>query len=120
MPSSYLTTADALEKAAILLESNGLFKGAYYDARQSVRRDRYAEDCRMCTMGAINTAVTGNPDATPAWEESHGRVHELYAAVEQFLGVRSLADWNDAEERTQEEVVAALKGAAAAERERAS
>lgn len=109
--------ADELEKAADILEANGLYKGDFYDARQSVRRDRYPEDCHVCAMGAINTAATGTPSMPMAWEEPYVRLHELYKLVKTFLGVSFLDGWNDAEERTEEEVVAALRGTAAAVRE---
>ncbi len=113
-----LTVADVCDRAAALIERNGWHHGGYYRANAHSK----PADCPMCVRGAINTAVFGEP--VPGLPGAVAWLHVEFAeqAVREFLdlGTNSLAKWNDAEGRTYTEVIAALRGAAQTERERAA
>lgn len=100
-----MSVADNLNKAADLIEQRGWVRGALIDAHN-----------RMCIRGAINMARTGDP---VGWD-----THAEDRAVAEFLNLpeitfqsraNDLAIWNNKKERKQEEVIAALRGAAQAQ-----
>lgn len=101
-----MNTSEILNKAADIVEQRGHSKGVYSDSTG-----------RVCAVGAINAAILGTTkiEHLPIWYsglDTHaGRVlHSLVCADEYW----SITDWNDAPERTKEEVVAALRQAAEA------
>lgn len=107
--------ADILDSAADIIERNGWWQGYYYDLGTDLpKRER-----PCCARGAINLAANGR---TPDRLSDVGQ--DALGVLERFLGIsgdhpNSVADWNDDAGRTAEQVVAALRSAAAAERERA-
>lgn len=110
------TNADVLDRAADLIERNGWWQNFYYD----LGTDLPKRECAVCARGAINLAANGR---TPDRLSDVGQ--NALSALERYLGIsgdhpHSVADWNDAPERTAKEVIAALRGAAAAEREQAA
>lgn len=104
-------TADILDEAANVIERNGHCKGFYYD----LSVDLPPAECPVCPLGAINLAM-GNPN--PKTDRVFGSPAEV--AMERYLDAASVADWNDDPDRTAEQVIAALRGAARAEREHAA
>ena len=114
-----LTVADVLTQAAAVIRRNGWHRGYFF--RQPGGNS--PENCAVCAMGAINVVVFGKPvasDVPQTWEQTQ-LGHNSYVAVEQFLNTdKGLGGWNDEAERTVDEVLAALEGAAQAERNRAA
>lgn len=110
------TDADVLDGAADIIERNGWWRQYYYDPGSQLPM----RDCAVCARGAINLAANGkNPNRLSDVGQ------DALRALERYLGIsgeypHSVADWNDKPGRTAEEVIAALRGAAAAERERAA
>jgi hypothetical protein len=103
-------TAAVLDRAADIIERNGHCKGFYYDA--SV--DLSPAECPVCPLGALALAMGAT---NPKTDRAFGSPAEI--ALERYLDIVSVADWNDAPDRTPAEVIAALRGAAQAEREAA-
>jgi len=100
--------ADVLDRAADRIERDGWWQGDYYEGADL---DIYAgATLRLaprpcCLTGAL-------------WAES-GDAHaamDVVSIIGDYVGNDLPAVWNDAPERTQAEVVAALRGAAAEER----
>lgn len=104
-------TAAILDEAANVIEWNGWTQGFYYDA--SV--DLPPAECPVCPIGAIGLAMGAT---NPKTDRAFGSPAEI--ALERYLGIAAVIDWNDDPDRTAAEVIAALRGAARAERERAS
>jgi hypothetical protein len=100
-----LNVAEILNKAADLIEPEGRWTQDGY-AKDVIGRDIYPDDpsavC-FCALGAIARAGGFDPDIKP----DHPAVTTLHAAVGEWVPV-----WNDQPERTQAEVVAALREAA--------
>lgn len=104
--------AEILDRAADLIARNGWWQGFYYDLGTDLPR----RECALCTRGAINLAANGR-----APDRLSDAAEDALRALERHLDIsgeypHSVADWNDNPERTVEQVVAALRGAAAAER----
>jgi hypothetical protein len=78
--------ATALLHAAALIREKGHCKGSYWS------------DHGMCIVGALIAARASI---------------DVFAALKKQTGTERIIDWNDAPERTTEEVIAALEGAAA-------
>ncbi|PTQ64480.1 hypothetical protein C8J45_103330 [Sphingomonas sp. PP-CE-3G-477] len=104
-----LTVADVLERAADLIEPDGAWvKGELgYDADGNRIPDReviHSAVC-FCVAGAIWRAADVGADDTIVWDafKSLGRSANFRTGV---------GPWNDKPERTQPEVVAALRRAA--------
>lgn len=96
------TVAETLEMAASLIEPEGAW------TQQVAGKPFPRSTGTPCCMGyAIEQNADG--DMGPA-------IEALYA-VAPFNSIRGLVAWNDAPERTQAEVVAALRAAAAKARE---
>lgn len=103
-------TADILDRAADVIERNGWYQDFYFD----LGTDLPPTECPVCLLGAISIAMGNRSPKT----EVFGSPAEI--AMERYLGVVAVADWNDDANRTVAEVLAALRGAAQAEREAAS
>ena len=106
-----LSVADALERAADLIEPEGAWtQGALY-------RDALGEPAGAASGKAVCWCAVG------ALNEVRGPFSDAFEAVEALLPkprtfhLRPLSDWNDAPGRTQAEVVAKLREAAALARE---
>lgn len=102
--------ADVLSRAAAILSASGAWGAGWY------AKDRFGESvdtsddaaCRFCAMGAVYRAAGISSRArTPAPIITATRAH-----LSKVLGC-GVAHWNDAPERTQQEVVAKLREAAA-------
>jgi len=100
-------TADVLDEAANIIERNGWTQGDYHrpDGSKSPR------DCPVDTTGALNLALGADTPSHDIRPDSPAEV-----ALMRYLGIEYVPGWNDEEGRTVEEVIAALRGAAAAER----
>lgn len=105
-PGSATTVADILTAAADLIEKPGAWtQGAFartLDGGPAIWTDDDAA-C-FCVAGAIER-VGGTASRNRAWD--------FFNDWTVKRGFRHLANWNDAPERTQAEVVAALRAAAA-------
>jgi len=103
--------ADVLDRAADRIERDGWWQGGYYQGS--------AEEIATTPL-RIALRVTSRPccaiAAVMAEAPSRHMSHLAERALERFLGVPLVTVWNDAPERTQAEVVAAIRGAAAQER----
>lgn len=110
-----METKQLLECAADHLDRVGLHKGAYL-AREAyvdyVTADAASLPC--CALGAIRVCAGLYTTDDAYWDADRNRDAERAAfALSRFLGHQFIPRWNDAPERTKEEVVAALRGAAA-------
>lgn len=118
-----MTPQEVLSAAADHMEEVGLYKGDFYDSDDM--DDMYAccplltevvEEARnksCCALGAIYAVVPTR--FTRARVDIEPLVDRATGLLVGHLGVHSvnaIPDWNDAPERTQEEVVAALRAAA--------
>lgn len=95
--------ADALDKAAEVIETRGWFQGDLY---------ANGEDdgaCAVCAWGALIVAKKAGGDS------EHSTMRER-SAIRAVTGVAALANWNDTPGRTKDEVIAVLRAAAEAER----
>lgn len=105
--------SEVLLKAADLLEKHGHTKNILKNS-----------DGSMCFMGALNMAETGdawfrNPElAVKAATITANMLgvkpvrHYLLSKNDPFIGVRAIVDWNNAKERTAQEVIDAMRAAA--------
>jgi hypothetical protein len=101
-----MTPQDILIKAAELLESSPIAWTQQWLARNAegnTTSPRNPNACSWCAMGAI-AKVQNLPDAP----QEHNPAAMLLAY---HLKV-NIVDWNDAPERTREDVIKGLKGAA--------
>lgn len=101
---STLTTVEVLRGAKAVLERNGLHKGSFFDWEQGDAGTPVAE-CRMCSIGAINFAGSGDP-LTSTDVKAYNIVRELLGG-----DVTAVSVWNDAPERTLPEVLAVFDAA---------
>lgn len=101
------TIAGVLEKAADLIEPEGAWtQGASFrDKLGAMVEGDNPNKASQCLVGAVSVVCGFHYDAAA----------EVFAFLELRLG-EDAADWNDAPERTQAEVVAKLREAAAAAR----
>lgn len=112
--SRALEAADVLEKAVIHLERVGHHKGYLYDEQQA--KGTAIESCRVCAVGSILAAAYGKP-RYPALDTAQSDVTDTAIdAVEETVGT-PVPVWNDEPQRTQGDVVTALKATAASLRE---
>lgn len=114
--SNAQTIAD-LRATADLIERNGLTKHALYDRVAG----KEPPECPVCSVGGVNVTVWGHPRGPQ--NEAYVLPDEAYMALSNredvaqsallaFLGEDSIPAWNDAVDRTQEEVVSAFRDAA--------
>ncbi|TGB11589.1 hypothetical protein [Streptomyces sp. MZ04] len=107
--------ADVLDKAATVIESNGLHKGSLYRKQRGKARRR----CAVCAQGALNIAATGSP-LTPSEEAvdpGHPNVVGWHfalvisanQALTYYAGIEDVPAWSDAPERTASDVVTAFR-----------
>ncbi|WP_199546651.1 hypothetical protein [Streptomyces sp. N35] len=106
--------ADDLDRAADVLDANGLHKGSLYDGAQ---RDRGtpADKCRVCVYGALNIAITGQPRWTGK-DEDTARSAAAGNAIAAHLGLTPnevAEEWSDDPKRRKAQVVKALRDTAA-------
>lgn len=118
-----VTVADVLDEAAAVIRRNGWTTITYFRREGKLP----IAECPVCLLGAIGVAVMKAPvlwDGSPLGLDAARSVIDFIDA-EAELNPRNTDDvnyfiggWNDAEGRTVDEVLAALEGAARAERER--
>ena len=96
-------TSQTLRHALALLERDGWCQGAARDA-----------DGRRCTLGAINAALCLDEEAA-ATAGVKAAVRALRVCGEGTPHPHLLVDWNDAEGRTEAEVLEAFRAAIARE-----
>ena len=95
------TPAEILNGAADLIEDSGLGKGEYFNRHSGC----------YCTMGALVAQAGWDGQSIPGFQ----LLQDVWAAAEAIsakLGDSDIVGWNDADERTTEEVVTALREAA--------
>lgn len=92
----------SLLRAAALLEQNGWCQGRTHDSKG-----------RHCLYGAIWRAHYGDDPTTGPVPKSRWEWTEVFELMRKQVG-GDAAEWNDAPERNKEEVIAALRAAAAA------
>lgn len=111
--------ADVLDKAAAHIDAVGWTQQDLYDLEQAVREDVMASKCRVCAIGAINTAVYGGP-LYPVHETGLQAVAiGAENALKEHLALdnSTIPLWNDAPGREADEVTKALRDTAAGLRE---
>jgi hypothetical protein len=123
-PVEKAQTVKDLRESAAVIRRNGWTQDALYDWAFVAE----PKDCPVCAVGAVNTAVCGDPRgawslratavAVLPWEEKQAldaRDTSARVALAEFLGLSSygvVAVWNDELGRSKAEVVAAFEGAA--------
>lgn len=110
------TVADILTAAAEIVAKPGAWtQGAYSRDADHLATDDECEPVAVgepvcwCAMGAIAKAGDHNP--LFSWSTDHPAVH-AYRVLRSLIPEGDVPDWNDATNRTQAEVVAALRTAA--------
>jgi hypothetical protein len=97
------TVADVLDRAADVIAERGLCKGSFE-----------GPDGSVCAGGALRVALTGGP-TNPLGDDQFGTymyaVHRMTDVVDDVV-----VNWNDAPQRTADDVIAALQEAARRER----
>lgn len=112
-------------KAAEVIRTNGHYKGAYFEPspESGVGITPAPSECAVCIAGALSIAISGNP--IPDRNYSPGRQHYdvIAGRLADAMGIEGdpelepvgrLADWNDLDGRTADDVIAALEQAAQA------
>ncbi|GAA2092469.1 DUF6197 family protein [Actinomadura alba] len=118
-------TADLLDKAADVLTERGWHRGGWLP----LGRDVDVNTCNVCVLAAINVAAGASPWRD--FEEENTDTFDAAIALAEHLGHEPMEDhediaevignqWNDDQTRTAEDVITALREAAAAERGRTS
>lgn len=125
-----MKTSEILDKAADVIERNGLAQGGWY----APYREKPTVECRVCAGGAVNLVVIGYPVCGAVDTEAPGLMGAYRVLAHRVQPGLDIADdiddehrldqyiaaigaWNDAKGRTAEEVVRELRAAAASERE---
>ncbi|MFF5615427.1 hypothetical protein ACFY7B_21145 [Streptomyces albidoflavus] len=112
-PSNATKVADLLERAADHIDRVGWAQGDWYEETPGLQ----PKDCPACADGALAVAAYGRPRGAGA-HRTPDQV-ALYAAAMTALS-RHIGDgliaWNDDEARTKEQVVGAMRSAAAEQR----
>ncbi|MEU0783450.1 hypothetical protein ABZ341_17990 [Streptomyces sp. NPDC006173] len=117
--------AEIYLKAAEVIRTNGHYKGAYFEPspESGVGITPSPSECAVCIAGALSIAISGDPipdrDFGPnrrQYDAIAGRLADLMniEGDPKLEPVGRLAGWNDAEERTADDVVAAFQQAAKA------
>lgn len=109
--------ADAVDKAAEVIEKNGLHKGYLYDEAKADEGTKPAE-CPVDAVGAINTAVFGQP-CWPAEQHPGSLLAQAATLALQETVDKPVPGWNDEPRRQKRQVVKALRDTAARLREAA-
>lgn len=105
-----MCTVEVLNSAADLIERDGLHKGDYWPGQRDGTPCQPGVPC--CVHGALAVAsgLTVLPVVFPPLPAAN--ILRWNLRNQQGVWVVHLADWNDAEERTAEDVVTALRAAA--------
>jgi hypothetical protein len=111
VPVRRTEVADVLDRAVAHIESVGWFQGDLYDNYTDPRRP--SNECPVCAIGALNVALHGTPRFPLERQPDGLDAHDVADIVKILIDDIDLADWNDAQGRTQKEVTALLREAAA-------
>lgn len=103
--------AAALDAAADHIDKVGWFQGDLYDDYTNPLRP--LTECRVCAIGALNVALYGTPRFPAAVDRGALTAHDVADFLRSRHGGGELAEWNDAEGRTQAEVTGLLRATAA-------
>src|SRR5437016_6048334 len=100
-----MTPSEVLCKAADIIEEQGFHKG---DLSQYNRPQNWGA---ACVVGAINTVISGNPFfAGITFGTYKSRLcAATYELLRDYISTPLIDEWNDAPERTKEEVIATLR-----------
>ncbi|MFE9064843.1 hypothetical protein [Streptomyces violaceusniger] len=114
--------AATFRQAADIIRTNGHNKGDYYRIPETgVGIQLAPAECPVCAAGAISIALTGAPKPSghdvPLVEAAVRRfMQHLIPGYKRALAIWDLGVlWNDVEERTVDQVIAAFEAAARAE-----
>lgn len=93
LPVGELTTSQILRRTVEIYQANGPYKGSYYDIGQHLVHEVPSEQCRVCILGALHLAITGDSEFD-SWvtlpQEYDAR---LFLACE--LGWKRDPEWDD-------------------------
>jgi hypothetical protein len=113
-----VTLAEIYLKAAEVIRTNGHYKGAYFGLTEGcVGIELSANERPVCVAGALSVVIYGHPQP---WEDSDfdkaaaDFASRTLTTFDEGNPVASLADWNDSDRRTADDVIAALEQAAKA------
>lgn len=98
--------ADILDKAADIIDRNGHHKGYLYDETKA-DGGLLLQCCPVDAVGAINIAVFGKP-RWPAENHADSPLAQAAALALEETVKQPVPGWNDAAERTQEDVITSL------------
>lgn len=98
--------ADVLDKAAVIVDRNGHHKGYLYDEAEA-DTGLLLKCCHVDAVGAINIAVFDTP-RWPAEDHPAGPLAQAAVLALQETVGEPVPGWNDADERTQDDVIASL------------
>lgn len=102
-----MTTRELREQAADLVERGWCQRHYALDAAGQPVNERGSEAVRWCLYGALHAVM---PDLSgPSWSLTARVCDELRAELA-LPASKDLGNWNDHVDRTQAEVVAALRG----------
>ena len=111
---SALTVAETLRAAADLIEPDGAWmQGDYWKSAEGYE---YSDGCEgalpvcWCTLGALGWI--GKVDPVDLDPRGCSATDKAYEALVDTIGNPDVVSWNDYRQRTQAEVVAALRAAA--------
>jgi hypothetical protein len=121
------TTADILDAAAAVLERNGWYQGDFFEPLidDSDGTDVPPRDCPVCGLGAIMIAAGMDPGGdglcldSPAWAAAKafaahlGRLEPDEITPANYVIHTIGEDWNDAGDRTADQVTGELRACAA-------
>lgn len=103
---SKAAVADILDKAADVIDRNGHHKGYLYDETKA-DGGLLLQCCPVDAVGAINIAVFGKP-RWPAENHADSPLAQAAALALEETVKQPVPGWNDAAERTQEDVITNL------------
>jgi hypothetical protein len=103
-------TSDIFAQAADVIERRGWHKLDY------MPQGADPEICAVCVLGAMNVVVTGNPRRGDARASCASRFGDWLRATGRLRKRGRIAEWNDQICKSADEVSAALRAAAQAER----
>ncbi|GHH58091.1 hypothetical protein GCM10018773_66110 [Streptomyces candidus] len=104
-----------------MVRGRGFNQGYYWGPDPSGSTANWSR-CPVCIAGALSVAITGDPVPPILWTDStRGTYNAVASRLADLIGIENdqilepvgrLGAWNDAPERTADEVIAALESAA--------
>jgi hypothetical protein len=105
--TEFTTPGEVFAEAADYIEEHGWMQGQYGEFSDG----RYIPGCKVCLVGAVATALTGDPGEGRSFRRDAG-INHLYELIRQQAHQDPLL-WNDSPDRTQADVVRLLRALAA-------